>query len=126
MKEMRGFIMVYHGTSMTETIWFGPENDLEEVHYIEMHKADDEQVFYVTTCCNPDWVWAFKLNASSNYEMVKFTIMDVASECCCINKLLDALDDIFAEDFADILVEDEKKYECDGYCEQCDHRGCLN
>jgi hypothetical protein len=114
---------------MTETIWIGPENDLEEVHYIELHKADDEQVFYVTTCCNPDWVWAFWLDDSSNYEMVKFTIMEAAFEGCCINKVLDTLDDIFAEDFADILVEDEDEDECDcngDCCEQCNHRGCLN
>lgn len=119
--------MVYHGTSMTETIWFGPENDLEEVHCIELLKADDEQVFYVTTCCNPDWVWAFKLNASSNYEMIKFTIMEAASECCCLNKLLDELDDIFAEEFVDILVNNADECNCnEDCCEQCNHRGCLN
>lgn len=119
--------MIYHGTSNTETIWLGPENDLNEIHYIEMCKADDEPVFYVTTCCNDDWVWAFKLDASSNYEMIKFTIIDTAFDCCCINNLLDALDEIFAEDFADILVDNEDKCECDeDCCEQCNHRDCLN
>lgn len=121
--------MVYHGTSNTETIWFGPENNIEEVHYIELHKADDEPVFYVTTCCNDDWVWAFKMDTSSNYEMVKFTIMEAAFECCCINNLLDTLDEIFEEDFVDILVEDEDECECGcngNCCEQCDHRDCLN
>ena len=115
--------MVYCGTSMTETIWVSPANKLEEVHYIELHKADDHPVFYVTTCCNPDWIWAFQLDASSNYEMVKFAIMEAAFECCCIDNLLNTLDSIFEEEFADILV-DEDNDECD--CENCDHRDCLN
>jgi hypothetical protein len=123
--------MMYHGTSNTETIWFGPENDIEEVHYIELYKADDEQVFYVTTCCNDDWVWAFKMDASANYEMIKFTILDEMFDCCCINNLLDTLDAIFAEDFADILVEDKDEDACEcgcngNCCEQCNHRDCLN
>ena len=118
--------MMYHGTSNTETIWFGPENDLEEVHCIELYRADDEPVFYVTTCCNADWMWAFKLDVQSNYEMVKFTIMEAAFDCCCIHNLLDTLDDIFAEEFVDILVEDKGKYECDECCENCNHRDCLN
>ena len=124
--------MVYRGTSKTETIWFGPENDLEELHCIELCKAENESVCYVTTCCNSEWVWAFKLDAPSNYEMVKFIIMETIFECCCcINNLLDTLDDIFSEDFADILVEDmdECECECEGNencCEQCDHRDCLN
>lgn len=117
------FIMVYHGTSMTETIWFGPENDFEETHYIELHKADDEAVFYVTTCCNEDWAWAFKLDIPSNYEMIKFTILDEMFECENMRELLDALDDVFTDNFADIVVEEEK---CGCCCENCNHRDCLN
>lgn len=116
--------MVYRGTSNTETIWFRQENDFKEMHYIELHKADDEPVFYVTSCCNEDWIWAFKLDNPSNYEMVKFTIMETAFGCCCINSLLDALDEIFAEELVDILVENEN--ECGCCCENCDHRDCLN
>ena len=117
--------MIYCGTSMTETIWFRPEKDYEEIHYIELHKADDESIFYVTTCCNDDWVWTFNLNASSNYEMVKFTIMEAAFGCCCINNLLDTLDEIFEEEFLDILAENKNECnECN--CENCNHRDCLN
>ena len=117
--------MVYYGTNETEIIWIGPANDLEEVHYIELIKSDDEPVFYVTACCNEDWVWAFNMNGVSNYEMVKHTIMDAAFECDRMGQLLDALDEIFIENFEDILVEDEED-ECGCCCENCNHRGCLN
>lgn len=119
--------MVYNGTNKTEVIWFSPENDLEEVHYIELIKSDDEPVFYVTACCNEDWMWAFYMDGVSNYEMVKYTIIDTAFGCVSMGELLDNLDEIFADEFEDILVEDEDECECDGSCcEYCNHRSCLN
>ena len=121
--------MVYYGTSNTETIWFGPAENIDEVHYIELHKPADESVFYVTTCCNEDWVWAFKADVTYNYEVVKYTIMDAVTNCCCMNKLFDVLDEIFEEEFADILADDnndESACECDvNCCEQCNCRDCL-
>ena len=117
--------MIYYGTSNTETIWFGRENDHEEVHYIEMHQLNNEPVFYVTACCNDDWVWAFHADVHSNYEMIKFAIMEAAFESCCISNLLDTLDEIFTEEYADLVVEDGD-CECDECCESCNHRGCLN
>ena len=122
--------MVYYGTSNTETIWFGPADNMDEVYYIELHKSADEPVFYVTTCCNEDWMWAFKADVVYNYEIVKYAIMDAAISCCCVNKLLDVLDVIFAEELADILVDEDDgegcTCECDGSCcEQCNCRDCL-
>lgn len=117
--------MLYHGTNKTETIWIGPENDLKEMHCIELIKSDDEPVFCVTACCNEDWMWAFYMDGVSNYEMVKHTIIDEVFECDDMGELLDTLDAIFADEFEDILVKDE--CECDGSCcEHCDHRDCLN
>lgn len=117
--------MIYNGTNVTETIWFSPLHDDDDVHYIELIKSDDESIFYVTACCNENWVWAFYMDGLSNYEMVKHTIMDTAFECVNMYELIGELDAIFAEDFSDIAVEDE--CECDGNCcENCNHRGCLN
>ena len=117
--------MIYNGTNITETIWFAPMHDENDVHCIEMIKADDESVFYVTAYYNEDWVWAFYMDGLSNYEMVKHTIMDTAFECVNMYELLGELDAIFAEDFADIVTDDE--CECDGNCcENCGHRDCLN
>jgi hypothetical protein len=110
---------------MTETIWVGPENDYNEMHCIELYKADDEPVFYVTACCNDAWIWAFNMESMANYEMVKFAILDAMFECNSMHALLDELDEIFADNFADIVVEDED--ECGGCCcENCNHRDCLN
>ena len=121
--------MVYYGTSSAETIWFGPVDNTDEVHYIELHKSADEPVFYVTTCCNEDWVWKFKTDVAYSYEIVKYTIMDAAINCCCVNKLLDVLDIIFEEELDDLLADDggeECACECDGSCcEQCNCRDCL-
>lgn len=121
--------MVYAGTNATETIWFAPLSNVNEMHCIELIKADDESVFYVTSCCSEDWVWAFYMDGLSNYEMIKHTIMDTAFECDSMCQLLGVLDCIFATDFEDIIVcEIEEEDECNEACccENCSHRGCLN
>ena len=39
-------------------------------------------------------------------------------------QIIDALDEIFEDMFADIVIEEN---ECDGCCcEKCNHRDCLN
>lgn len=117
--------MIYNGTNVTETIWFAPMHDDNDTHCIELTKASDEPVFYVTTCCDEEWMWAFYMDGMSNYEMVKHTIMDAAFECVNMCQLLNELDAIFEENFADIVAYDE--CECDGNCcVNCDHRDCLN
>lgn len=117
--------MVYHGTSVVEEIYIGPEDDLDDVCCIEMTKASDEDVFYVTTCCNTDWLWKFKMDGVSNYEMIKHTIVDAIFECENIIELMDYLDATFEEDFDDIVAYEEIGYD-DYCCENCNHRGCLN
>lgn len=118
--------MVYNGTCKTETIWFSTEDDFDELHYIELHRADDESVFYVTTCCNDEWIWAFNLCVPSNYDMIKFVVMDEIFECCCMSNLLETLDEIFTEEFMDIVVQNTEECECNVCCENCNHRDCLN
>lgn len=116
--------MVYHGTGIVEEIYMGPEGDLEGVCCIELIKAPDEPVFYVTTCCNTDWSWKFYMDGESNYEMIKHTIIDAIFECNDIIELMDYLDAVFEENFDDIVVYEEV---CDNLCcENCNHRDCLN
>lgn len=100
--------MFYVGTNMTETIWLSTD-DFKNVNCIELTKVDDESIFYVTASCNEDWVWAFWMDGLSNYEMIKYTIMDAAFECHNINEIMDTLDEIFAEDFADILADEDEE-----------------
>ena len=117
--------MVYHGSTKMETIWVSPENDLEDVCCIDLTKAYDENVFYVTTCSNTDWMWKFYMEGESNYEMVKHTIIDEIFEADSFIELLDNLDDVFGEIFGDIIAYEEEGHdEC--RCENCNHRGCLN
>ena len=117
--------MVYHGTSIVEEICIGPDGDLNDVCSINMIKAPDESVFYVTTPCNTDWLWKFRMDGVSNYEMIKHTIIDAIFECNNIIKLMDYLDNVFEEDFDDIVAYDEFAYD-EFCCENCNHRGCLN
>lgn len=106
--------MNYHGTYATETIYVTTGN---EVHYIELTKSGDDPIFFVTTCCNEDWVWAFNMDMS-NYDMVKHVIMDTIFDSDDMEELIDTLDEVFEEVFADILV--------DGECDRgCNHCGCM-
>ena len=116
--------MVYCGTGITETIFIGSEEDLDNACCMDLIKAYDEPVFYVTTCCNTDWVWKFYMDGESNYEMVKHTIIDAIFECDNIIDLMDYLDAVFEEDFDDIVVYEEVHDDC--CCENCNHRNCLN
>lgn len=117
--------MIYHGTTNTETIFIGQEADLDDVCCIDLIKAHDEAVFYVTTCCNTDWVWQFYMNGETNYEMIKHVIIDAVFECDNIVELMEYLDDVFVEDFDDIIVYEEETHD-DCCCENCNHRDCLN
>lgn len=111
--------MQYIGTNDVEMIWIAPEEDEEDQHYIELIKACDEPIFYVRSCCDPSWIYKFYMDGVSNYEMVKHTIVDAAFECDNMTELMDYLDDVFVENFDDIIVYDE----CDGCCGEC---GCGN
>ena len=103
--------MKYIGTYETEIIYFGDEDDQ---HYIELIKASDDPIFYVRACCDPSWIYKFCYDVSS-YSMIKHTIVDAAFECNDMTELMDLLDDVFAENFDDIIVYDE----CDGCCGEC-------
>lgn len=96
--------MVYRGSSFVEMIAMHPDGMPEETHFIEMHKADG--MFQVTYCCDPDWCYRFAMNTQSDYERVKFNIMEAIFECDCEEELLDNLSTIFEDGFADILIED--------------------
>lgn len=106
--------MKYMGTYETETIWLGDEDDQ---HYIELIKACDDPIFYVRACCDPSWMYKFCYDVSS-YEMVKHTIVDAAFECDDMTELMDLLDDVFAENFDDIIVYDECE-DCSECCGEC-------
>ena len=117
--------MVYYGTYNTEGILWHPAGDMDDMHVILLTKECDEATFTVNVCCYEDWEWRFDMISPAHYEIVKHMIMDLAFECDDMDELIAAMDEMFAEDFAEIVVDDE--CECDGSCcERCGHRGCLN
>ena len=109
--------MRYCGTCAIERIMVNPMNDLHEVHFIELEKAANEPMLYVTCCCAEDWVYIFSLEDPSDYERIKFNIMQTMFECETMEELLDGLSELFEDGFEELLIKDE----CDGSCEHCDH-----
>lgn len=107
--------MVYHGTCAVERIMVHPMNELGETHFIELVKAADEPVFYVTCCCDEDWFYEFYMSNNSDYERIKHNIMESVFECETMEELLKTLSEVFEDGFADILISEE----CDGDCENC-------
>jgi len=109
--------MVYNGTYTAEVITFHTAGIYEDMYCIELQKHCDESMFRVSCCCDPTWVYEFDMSTPSDYERVKFNIMEQVFECDDVYELLNVLDEMFKDGFADILVEDE--CDCDGNCEHC-------
>jgi hypothetical protein len=107
--------MIFNGIMKTEALFFHLENNKDEVHFIEMERDCEEDVFYVRVCCDDKWEWKF-YDEASNYELVKHAIFDAGFDAENMNDLLWELDAIFEEYFEEIVIWDE----CDGNC------GCCN
>lgn len=105
--------MVYCGTGNVERIFVHPMNNLNESHYIDIVTNKDDPTFFVTCCCDEDWVYEFEYN-KSDYERVKFNIMEMIFECDTMDELLDALSEVFEDGFE--IIDDE----CDGDCQHCE------
>lgn len=110
------------GVYDTERIVVHPEDAPHTSHYIDITKDKNDPAFYVTQCCDEEWVWKFWYS-KTNYEVVKFLIMDCIAECETMEEFIDALDEVFEEDCADIVYEEaelqEDEFECDGDCANC-------
>lgn len=111
--------MVYYGSVKTEAMVFHNDNDVHEMHYVELVRPCEDGVFYVRTCCDSEWEWAFYYTAS-NYEMIKHVIMDVMFECNNMTELMLELDIMFEENFAEIVAyDDDDDCDCDTGCNHC-------
>ena len=68
-------------------------------------------------------MWEFEYTRS-DYERVKYLIMDAIGECSTMEELMDVLTENF-EAYHMVLANDEDEYEyeddceCDGCCENC-------
>lgn len=107
--------MVYHGTVASEKIAFHPDGEPSKLHYIELTKSPHEPMFWVSCCCDENWFYSFYMEGNSDYERVKFNIMETIFECEDMADLIETLSDIFEDGFSDILI-----YDNDQDCENCD------
>ena len=110
--------MVFRETNQIESIAVSPMDGLNETHYINLIKSGSEPTFYVTCCCDEDWGYEFYLENNSDYERVKFNIMNAVFECETMDDLLNMLSDTFEDGFADIMVEECDHCNCDCDCNE--------
>ena len=94
--------MVYRKTIHAEQINYCPAGESDNMHYIQIEKWDG--FFKVGFCCEPEREYVFRLKDHSDYERVKFNIMEAVFECDNSEELMDYLEDIFEDGFADILI----------------------
>lgn len=98
--------MVYCKTVNIERIVVHPANTHRSSHVIEMIKYGDEPVFSIGLDDGDDeWYWEFDMTCPSNYERVKLTLFDMVYECDNMFELAELLDEVFWENFEDILID---------------------
>ena len=113
--------MRYCETVNKECIAVNPLDNIENTYYVELIKYGDEPKFavWVEDGENDDaWVWEFDMTCPSNYDRVRLSIFDVIFECDTMKELVSAFDDVFENDFEDILIDDE--CDCCGCCGGCE------
>ena len=111
--------MRYCKTINKECIAVHPLDDIGNTHYIELIKAGDVPMFAVWMDDGEVvWIWEFEMFTPSDYERVKMNVFDAVYTCDTMLELSDALDTIFREYFAEILIVDE--------CAECDGCGVCN
>ena len=111
--------MILCSNENVEIIYVHENNNLDDRHYITMTTNEDGTTFTVGCCCDELWEWVFEYNRT-NYEVIKFLIMDCIAECNTMTELINTLDDVFETDCEDIVVyEQEGEFECDGDCDNC-------
>lgn len=111
--------MYFCGKYEEESFLVHPMDDLDSTHFISIIKAKEEPIFSVTCCCDDEWVWDFWYS-SSNYERVKWFIMDAIFNSETMDELIDVLDDAFAEYCEEMVAyDDECDCDCDCDCENC-------
>lgn len=110
--------MIFCGSYEVERLIVHPTNNVDEAHYIEIEKNKDAPIFSVTYCCDDEWIWEF-MYSKTNYEVVKYLIMDSIVVCDTVEELIDMLDEVFAEE-CDHMICEGYEMECDGDCECCD------
>lgn len=118
--------MIFCGNTSLERLMVNPNDDPHSSHYIDITMDTGMPVFYVTCCCDTDWEWGFWYS-KTNYESIKYIIMDSILGCATMDELIDRLDKFFEED-CEYMIFDEDEFEvkdeendwdCNKDCENC-------
>lgn len=114
--------MIYCSSGSLERLFFHVNNNLEERHWIDIEMSDSTPTFAVSICCDDEWMWEFWYD-KTNYDLVKYVIMDCIFKAEDMDELIEVLDEVFEENFDDIVVEtaefQESEIECNGNCRNC-------
>ena len=110
--------MILCGFGNLERIMIHEADDLDSQHYIDLVMSKDESTFAVTCCCYDEWFYEF-LYSKTDYERIKFNIVDSIFACDDMDELISVLDDIFQDGFEDIIIESSECLECCGDCDKC-------
>ena len=107
--------MTYYGTVKKEEIVI--KQDDGSFESVSLTKSCVAPTFIVATSYDDEWIWEFWMEDPSVYEMVKHMVMDAVFERDDMDELIEDLDGLFEEYFADLVVDEE----CDGDCENCEY-----
>lgn len=115
--------MVYCSTGSLERLFFHPNNNLEERHWVDLEMSNCGATFSVTMCCDDEWIWEFYYD-KTHYDLVKHVIMDCIFESESMEELIASMDETFEKFFYEIVVDEaelqEDEFECDGDCDNCE------
>ena len=101
--------MIYNGTYKQETLIVNPNNDEKKIQFIDLVVDANEQILSVRLDADTkDYWWDFHLDNPSDYERIKFNVMESMWDTEDMEELAETLDHIFNDGFADILVRDEE------------------
>ena len=95
--------MVYRKTVFAEQIKYCPAGENDNTHYVQIEKRD--RFFVVGFCCDTEREYRFRLESESDYERVKFNIMEAIFKCDDPEELMDYLENVFDDGFASILID---------------------
>ena len=102
--------MIYRNTINIERISLSPLDNINSTQFVELVKFGDVATFGVLA---NECFWEFDMSEPSDYERVKMNIYDAIFECDTMDELCEALNAIFEDGFATILVSDENDCEED-------------
>ena len=94
--------MICHGITKTESILVHPYDDETNIQFIDIITDAETSIVYVNV---DEYSWEFVMRSLSDYEHIKFIIMEVVRTVNDMGELVSELNETFIEEFEDILVE---------------------